>query len=112
VAGGVYSRTEIKIRAARINVAIETTKRGNGPEFPVVVHPTSMKKTSLFLRTLLTASLLLAMSGCVAAIGNRPPPQSSATLGQQLIDLKRARDEGVITEAEYVQKREQFLAQK
>lgn len=71
-----------------------------------------MQKTSLLLRTLLTASLLLVMSGCVAAIGNRPPSTSSATLGQQLIDLKKAKDDGVITEAEYTEQRAQFLARK
>ena len=71
-----------------------------------------MHKTSLFLRSLLTASLLLTLSGCVAAIGNRQPPASSATLGQQLIDLKKARDEGVLTEAEYAVQRAKFLGEK
>lgn len=71
-----------------------------------------MQKTSLLLRTLLTASLLLVMSGCVAAIGNHPPAISSGTLGQQLIDLKKAKDAGVITEAEYTQKRAQFMERK
>jgi len=71
-----------------------------------------MQKPSLLLRTLVIASLLLGLSGCVAAIGNHPTPPSSATLGQQLIDLKKARDEGVITEAEYNVQRAKFLEQK
>ncbi|HEX2853623.1 MAG TPA: SHOCT domain-containing protein [Opitutaceae bacterium] len=71
-----------------------------------------MQKTSPFLRALLIASLLLTLSGCVAAIGNQPPSASSATLGQQLIDLKKAKDEGVITEAEYARKRAQFIERK
>ncbi|MEO5961787.1 MAG: hypothetical protein ABIZ49_00715 [Opitutaceae bacterium] len=71
-----------------------------------------MASKSLLTRIVLSASLLLAMSGCVAAIGNRPPPASSATLGQQLIDLKKARDEGVINEVEYANQRAKFLAEK
>jgi hypothetical protein len=71
-----------------------------------------MASKSFLPRVLFTASLLLGLSGCVAAIGNRPPPASSATLGQQLIDLKKARDEGVITDAEYAVQRAKFLDEK
>lgn len=71
-----------------------------------------MPKTSSFLRILPVVALLPLLGGCVAAIGNRPPPGSSATLGQQLIDLKKARDQGVITEAEYEEQRMKFLHQK
>ena len=55
---------------------------------------------------------ILVTSGCVAAIGNREPARSSATLGQQLIDLQKARETGVLTEAEYNTQREKFLSQK
>ena len=47
-------------------------------------------------------SALLFLSGCVAAIGNRGSGHdSNATLGQQLIDLQKAKEAGAISEAEY-----------
>jgi hypothetical protein len=69
-----------------------------------------MQTRSRLLRVLFTASLLLTLSGCVAAIGNRPPPM--ATVGQQLIDLKKARDEGALSETEYVAQRAKLLGEK
>jgi hypothetical protein len=71
-----------------------------------------MQKPSCFMRVLVIVTLLLGLSGCVASIGNRPPPPSNATLGQQLIDLKKAKDEGVITEAEYTAQRARFMGEK
>lgn len=71
-----------------------------------------MKKLSLLVRILILASLTSALGGCVAAIGNREPAKSSATLGQQLIDLKKARDEGALTEMEYSAQRAKFLGGK
>jgi hypothetical protein len=67
-----------------------------------------MKKT-LLLTALLGALTIPLFSGCVAAIGNSPAARSSATLGQQLIDLQKARDSGAITEAEYQGQRAKFL---
>ena len=58
------------------------------------------------------AVAVLITSGCIAAIGNREPPRSSATLGQQLIDLQKARDTGALTESEYQAQREKFLSGK
>ncbi len=55
----------------------------------------------LILPTLTALVLTVVLSGCV--IGNRFP--QSATVGQQLIDLQKAKDAGAITE-------EEFLAQK
>lgn len=70
-----------------------------------------MKAKSSILSLLALASLL-TLSGCIAAIGNETPPASNATLGQQLIDLQKARDTGVITEAEYQTQRARFLDKK
>lgn len=67
-------------------------------------------KTPLLL--ILSLASLLCLSGCIAAIGNDSPPPSSATLGQQLIDLQKARDAGVITDAEYQAQRARFLDKK
>jgi hypothetical protein len=71
-----------------------------------------MNVPSRLLRMLALTSLVFTLSGCVAAIGNREPAKSTATLGQQLIDLKKARDEGVLTEAEYFAQRAKFLGEK
>lgn len=71
-----------------------------------------MHKTLRVVSATLLIATLLATSGCVAAIGNREPARSSATLGQQLIDLQKARDSGAISEMEYQTQRAKFLAQK
>jgi hypothetical protein len=70
-----------------------------------------MKKSSA-LAAVLAVLCLASLPGCVAAIGNREPPRSSATLGQQLIDLQKAKDAGALTEFEYQTQRAKFLAQK
>lgn len=59
------------------------------------------------------ASVLL-LSGCVAAIGNRDgkPVNSNATVGQQLIDLQKARDAGAMTPGEYEQQKARVLEHK
>lgn len=67
-----------------------------------------MKKAFL-LTALLGALAMPLLGGCVAAIGNSPAARSSATLGQQLVDLQKARDSGAITEAEYQTQRARFL---
>lgn len=71
------------------------------------------------MRKLLSpAALLLAgllLPGCIAAIGNRdnqPAGRTNATLGQQLIDLQKARDTGAMTQAEYDMERARLLNQK
>jgi hypothetical protein len=52
---------------------------------------------------------LLLLNGCIAAIGNRDAQRPSATLGQQLIDLQKARDTGAITDAEYQSQKTHLL---
>ena len=68
-----------------------------------------MKQTPSFaIATLvLTASLLL--NGCVA-IGNRDAQRGNATLGQQLIDLQKARDAGALTDAEYQAQKSRLIS--
>ena len=59
--------------------------------------------------------LALAMAGCVFAPGDSSPEWDRAgsrgdpTIGQQLIDLDRARDEGVITDAEFDRTKQDIL---
>lgn len=58
-----------------------------------------MKKLCLLLA--LTLFLMAAVS-CIGVQGG-DGPRTSPTLGQELIDLKKARDEGAITYREYTQ---------
>lgn len=59
-----------------------------------------MKKNLRML--LLLLCLALFSGGCVASVGSGPKTQTTyPTMGQQLIDLQRARDHGAITPAEY-----------
>jgi len=52
------------------------------------------------------------LSGCVAAIGNRGTNPSDATLGQQLIDLQKAKEAGAMTDAEYQVQKAKLLDNK
>jgi len=72
----------------------------------------TMKSLTLALSVAVVA---VSLSGCVIAMGNRDlgqPRSSQATLGQQLIDLKKARDAGALTEAEYEAQKEKLLKEK
>ncbi len=57
--------------------------------------------------------MALAMTGCVFAPGGHgdrdDDRHGEPTIGQQLIDLDRARDEGIISEAEYERTKQDFL---
>jgi hypothetical protein len=59
-------------------------------------------------------AIAICLSGCVIAMGNRDlgPPRAQATIGQQLIDLKKARDAGALTDAEYEEQKEKLLQEK
>ena len=69
-----------------------------------------MKRCVAFACLAFTSSLLL--SGCVAAIGNREGAKSSGTLGQELIDLQKAKEAGVISDVEYDVQRSKLLGHK
>ncbi len=56
--------------------------------------------------------LVILGSGCVAAIGNRGEHGGNGTLGQELIDLKKAKDAGVINDADYEEQRARLLGHK
>ena len=59
--------------------------------------------------------LAFTLSGCVIAMGNRDlgqPRNNPATLGQQLSDLKKARDAGALSEDEYQAQRKKLLEDK
>ncbi len=60
---------------------------------------------------LLLLPALLLFNGCIA-IGNRDAQRPNATLGQQLIDLQKARDTGAISETEYQAQKARLLDRK
>jgi hypothetical protein len=67
------------------------------------------------LGVLLTCAISAGLfGGCAWSIGDgdgKPHTVSTQpTRGQELIDLKRARDQGAITPSEYETKKEQILA--
>ena len=63
------------------------------------------------LATSTTCGILLALTGCSWSIGGGKDRVSTTqtTRGQELIDLKRARDQGAITQEEYENQRHQVL---
>jgi PBP1b-binding outer membrane lipoprotein LpoB len=73
-------------------------------------EPDDMKKLIAPISLALTAVIFL--SGCVAAIGNRGTNPSNATLGQQLIDLQKAKESGAITDAEYQTQKAKLIENK
>lgn len=55
-------------------------------------------------------SAMLFLDGCVAAIGNRDAQRGGATtVGQQLVDLQKAKDAGAITDAEFQAQKAKLL---
>lgn len=67
-----------------------------------------MKK--LLVPTGIALAGILLVSGCVAAIGNRDGRHSgNVSVGQQLIDLKKAKDAGAISDAEYETEKAKLL---
>jgi hypothetical protein len=54
-------------------------------------------------------SLTLLLGGCIVAPGHPDGGRIEPTVGQQLIDLDRARDQGILTPEEYALGRQQIL---
>ena len=70
-----------------------------------------MKPLTTLRTVLVLIPALFLLSGCIA-IGNRDAQRPNATLGQQLIDLQKARDTGAITDAEYQSQKSKLLDNK
>jgi len=64
-----------------------------------------MKK---IISVLLVLTILTTMVSCIAVGSGGKKVENQTTLGQQLIDLKKARDEGAISEQEYEELREKL----
>ncbi|HVT90603.1 MAG TPA: hypothetical protein VHD56_17240 [Tepidisphaeraceae bacterium] len=66
-----------------------------------------VRGASLFLGILLATQA----AGCIAVVGGEHREARTPTLGQQLQDLKTARDNGAISELEYQNARNKFLSE-
>ena len=53
------------------------------------------------ISVLLVLTLLTTMVSCIAVGSGGKKVENQTTLGQQLIDLKKARDEGAVSAQEY-----------
>jgi hypothetical protein len=69
-----------------------------------------MKK--LFVPVMIGLSAMTLLSGCLGLSvgGGTTTRQQTATVGQQMIDLQKAKDSGAITEAEYQAQKTKVLA--
>jgi hypothetical protein len=71
------------------------------------------KMKKLFLSTLAIVLSSFLLIGCVAALGTGSKTvEQKPTVGQQLIDLKKAKDDGAITDSEYQAQKARLLANK
>ena len=61
-----------------------------------------------FICVLLVLVLLPTMVSCIAVGSGGKKVSNQPTLGQQLIDLKKAQDEGAISNQEYAELREKL----
>lgn len=66
-----------------------------------------------YLTSVILLSALLLVSGCVGLSvgGGSKSETTKATVGQQLIDLQKARDSGAITEEQYQTQKAKLLSQ-
>jgi anaerobic C4-dicarboxylate transporter len=71
----------------------------------VIRKEIEMKK---IISVLVVIALLATMVSCIAVGSGGKKVDNPPTLGQQLIDLKKARDEGAISAQEYAQLREKL----
>ena len=60
------------------------------------------------ISVLLVLTLLTTMVSCIAVGSGGKKVENQTTLGQQLIDLKKARDEGAVSAQEYEDLREKL----
>ena len=66
-----------------------------------------MVKSSVFVAVVTAVSMVGMLSGCVSF--GKSTIQSSTDLGRQLMDLKQAKDQGLLSDEEYQIHRDQLL---
>jgi hypothetical protein len=70
-----------------------------------------VKATKTAMLAMAGAVVLSLLSGCAWSIGGQKEAAVTArpTAGQELVDLKKARDQGAITEEEYQAKKQRIM---
>jgi len=69
-----------------------------------------MKNATIALTISCAMATMLLLTGCIAAIGNRDAQRArGVTLGQELVDLQKAKESGAITPDEYQAQRSKLL---
>ena len=63
-----------------------------------------------FVTLTLALTAMIWLSGCVASIGNGGARHGGGTVGQQLIDLQKAKEAGALTDAEYQTEKARLLS--
>ena len=86
-----------RLKYKKLSRKLESTK--------TIEKEIKMKKTISFL---LVIALLSTMVSCIAVGAGGKKVENQATLGQQLLDLKKARDEKAISAQEYAELREKL----
>jgi hypothetical protein len=86
-------------------------------KIPILIRDNSdarleyMKKQ--FVTLLAAVSAMIILTSCVAVVGDKPtwlsPRPTTPTLGQQLSDLQKARDDGAISEADFEAQKAKLL---
>ena len=71
-----------------------------------------MRMKSLCVSVLIGLAAATLLSGCVAASDKSYHQDVKPTLGQQLLDLKKAKDAGAINDAEYEAQKTKLLEKK
>jgi len=56
--------------------------------------------------------IALLSIGCAIGIGNRTPANAGATVGQQLVDLKKANEAGALSDREYAEQKAKLIEPK
>jgi len=65
-------------------------------------------KMKRIISVLLVLTLITTMASCIAVGSGGKKVENKTTLGQQLIDLQKARDKGAISKQEYAELREKL----
>ena len=52
---------------------------------------------------------MVLLNGCVIALGNKDIGKPKATLGEELLDLKKAKESGALSEAEFEEQKAKLL---
>ena len=56
-------------------------------------------------------AIALVSSGCIVGIGDSRGEPRRATLGQELVDLQKARDAGAVTPEEFAAQKKKLLSE-